>query len=168
MADTFSMMMIVPLENRPVQDLTAKSGGFQYGAYFKNSDKRKRKVSKFWTNEPDFMHSSKEMEASIKISKEEKQVLKDLDDQFELKGHYWWIFPNGNYSIYRQFFDEERPLNVFLDQKLQQRVMLKKWKLEEMTSNEQERIRIKTKSSKWIIISGKWPDTNQSRFTAIS
>lgn len=37
----------------------------------------------------------------MKSSKEEKQALKDLDDQYELKGHYRWVFPNGNYMVYR-------------------------------------------------------------------
>lgn len=53
MADTFSMLMVVPLENWPVYDLTAKSG-MQYGAYFKNSEKHKWKFMKFRTD-PDFL-----------------------------------------------------------------------------------------------------------------
>lgn len=53
-----------------------------------------------------------------KMTKEEKIVLKTLDDQNNLKGHFRRIFPAGNYSHYKKFFPFERPLNEFLDFKI--------------------------------------------------
>ena len=54
---------------------------------------------------------------SQSMSKEEKTILKDTEEEFNRRGGFKMIFPTHNYLSYKQFFEEERPLNMFLYQK---------------------------------------------------
>lgn len=38
--------------------------------------------------------------------------------EFKRRGKFKRVFPSVDYHYYRQFFTEERPLNIILDQKL--------------------------------------------------
>lgn len=38
--------------------------------------------------------------------------------EFKLRGKFRRVFPSIDYPYYRQFFAEERPLNVLLDDKI--------------------------------------------------
>lgn len=38
--------------------------------------------------------------------------------EFKLRGKFKRVFPSIDYHYYKQFFTEERPLNVILDEKL--------------------------------------------------
>jgi cytochrome c peroxidase len=35
------------------------------------------------------------------MTKDEKEVLKEMDEEYKLKGHFKRIFPNGNYGLYK-------------------------------------------------------------------
>ena len=51
-------------------------------------------------------------------TKEEKHALQDTIDENKRKGFFKRIFPTVDYLYYKQFFEEDRPLNHFLDEKL--------------------------------------------------
>ena len=51
-------------------------------------------------------------------TREERQVLKETEDENKRKGLFKRIFPSRDYLYYKQFFDEDRPLNHFVDSKL--------------------------------------------------
>lgn len=38
--------------------------------------------------------------------------------EFKLRGKFKRVFPSIDYPYYKQFFTEERPLNVVLDEKI--------------------------------------------------
>lgn len=50
-----------------------------------------------------------------KLTKDEILMLKVLDDEWQLKGHYWWIFPIGQLEKYRHLFESRWPANEFYD-----------------------------------------------------
>ena len=43
---------------------------------------------------------------------------KETEDENKRRGFFKRIFPTVDYAYYKQFFEETRPLNDFLDQKL--------------------------------------------------
>ena len=51
-------------------------------------------------------------------TREERIALKETEDENKRKGLFKRIFPSRDFPYYRQFFAEERPLNVFLDSRL--------------------------------------------------
>jgi hypothetical protein len=51
-------------------------------------------------------------------TKEEKMALKDTEDEYKRRNFFKRIFPSLDFLYYKQFFEEERPLNNFLDTKL--------------------------------------------------
>ena len=51
-------------------------------------------------------------------TKEEKLALQETIDENKRKGFFKRIFPSIDYPYYRQFFEEDRPLNRFIDEKL--------------------------------------------------
>ena len=55
------------------------------------------------------------------FSKEEKQVMKETDEEFRRRGFFKRIFPCYDFLYYKQFFEEDRPLNYLLDAKLFQK-----------------------------------------------
>lgn len=51
-------------------------------------------------------------------TKEERHVLQDTVDENKRRGFFKRIFPTIDFLYYRQFFEEDRPLNRLLDEKL--------------------------------------------------
>ena len=47
-----------------------------------------------------------------------KQIVKEAEMEFKLRGKFKRVFPSIDYHYYKQFFTEERPFNVILDEKL--------------------------------------------------
>lgn len=52
------------------------------------------------------------------MTNEEKIALKETEEEAKRRGKFKRIFPNINFHYYKQFFEEDRPLNYFLDAKL--------------------------------------------------
>jgi len=52
------------------------------------------------------------------MTKEEKYAIQDTIDENKRRGFFKRIFPTVDYLYYRQFFEEDRPLNRLLDEKL--------------------------------------------------
>ena len=52
------------------------------------------------------------------LTKEERIVWKETEDENKRKGFFKRIFPTVDFLYYKQFFEENRPLNAFLDSKL--------------------------------------------------
>lgn len=50
--------------------------------------------------------------------KQEKQIIKETEQEFKRRGKFKRIFPSVDYHYYKQFFLEERPLNILLDQRV--------------------------------------------------
>jgi hypothetical protein len=51
-------------------------------------------------------------------TKEEKLCLKETIDENGRKNFFKRIFPTVDFPYYKQFFEEDRPLNYFIDKKL--------------------------------------------------
>lgn len=52
------------------------------------------------------------------MSREEKTIFKETDQEFKRKGGFTRIFPCSDFLYYKQFFEEERPWNYLIDAKL--------------------------------------------------
>ena len=50
--------------------------------------------------------------------KAKKQIIKEAEMEFKLRGKFKRVFPSIDYHYYKQFFTEERSLNIILDEKL--------------------------------------------------
>ena len=51
-------------------------------------------------------------------AKEEKEILKETEYEFQRRQGFKRIFPSVDYNYYKQFFIKERPLNKFIDEKV--------------------------------------------------
>ena len=51
-------------------------------------------------------------------SKDEKLCLKETIEEGQRKNFFKRIFPTIDFPYYKQFFEEDRPLNYFIDAKL--------------------------------------------------
>jgi len=49
------------------------------------------------------------------MTKEEKIALKETEEEFKRRGEFKRIFPTVDFPYYKQFFEEDRHLNYFLD-----------------------------------------------------
>ena len=52
------------------------------------------------------------------FTNEERAVMKETDEEFRRRGFFKRIFPCFDFLYYKQFFEEDRPLNYLLDAKL--------------------------------------------------
>lgn len=52
------------------------------------------------------------------MTKDEKITYKETEDEFKRKGAFKRVFPSIDFLYYKQFFEEDRPLNYFLDGQL--------------------------------------------------
>lgn len=55
------------------------------------------------------------------LSKEEREAIKDTDEELRRRGFFTRIFPCFDFIYYAQFFEEDRPLNYVVDAKLFQK-----------------------------------------------
>ena len=46
----------------------------------------------------------------------QQKAVRDTEEEFKRKCGWKRIFPNLDYAYYKQFFSEERPLNLVVDQ----------------------------------------------------
>ena len=51
-------------------------------------------------------------------TKEEKQHLKETEDEFKRRVFFKRIFPTYDFFYYKQFFEEERLINYYIDSRL--------------------------------------------------
>ncbi len=49
------------------------------------------------------------------LTKEERQIIKDTEDEYKRRGSFKRVFPTIDFLYYKQFFEEVRPMNYFLD-----------------------------------------------------
>jgi hypothetical protein len=49
------------------------------------------------------------------LTKEERHILKETESEFKRRGGFKRVFPSVDFLYYKQFFEEERPWNYFLD-----------------------------------------------------
>lgn len=125
MADLFTLCSIVPLEKR--SKVEARKQGLHYGIYMEKQDKPMSKSSKSKPRRSnygpsgqspfnlDFNSTTQKVMNKGRLSKEEKDIMRETDEEYKLRGHFKRIFPNGNYCLYKTFFTEEKPLNILLD-----------------------------------------------------
>ena len=52
------------------------------------------------------------------MSKEDRQAIKDTDDEYKRRGFFKRIFPSPDFLYYKQFFEEERLVNYIIDAKI--------------------------------------------------
>lgn len=67
-----------------------------------------------------FNGAAKMLAAQIpkELNKEEKYILQESIDENKRRGFFKRIFPSVDYLYYRQFFEQDRPLNHILDERL--------------------------------------------------
>ena len=58
------------------------------------------------------------VKSSLIDKKAKKQLIKEAEMEFKLRGKFKRVFPSIDYSYYKQFFTEERLFNLILDEKL--------------------------------------------------
>lgn len=58
------------------------------------------------------------------MSKEEKTIVKESEDEMRRKGKFKRIFPSFEFAYYKQFFEEDRPLNYLLDAKIMNKMRM--------------------------------------------
>ena len=49
------------------------------------------------------------------MTKDEKVLLKETEEENKRRGSFKRVFPCIDFVYYKQFFEEDRPLNYFLD-----------------------------------------------------
>ena len=49
------------------------------------------------------------------MTKEERLMLKETENEYKRRGSFKRIFPTVDFLYYKQFFEEDRPWNYFLD-----------------------------------------------------
>jgi len=52
------------------------------------------------------------------LSKDDKQIIKETEDEFKRRGFFKRIFPSHNFLYYKQFFEEERLINYVIDARI--------------------------------------------------
>ena len=55
------------------------------------------------------------------FTKEERDAIKETDEEYKRRGFFKRIFPCYDFLYYKQFFEEDRPLNFLIDAKLFQK-----------------------------------------------
>ena len=58
------------------------------------------------------------VKSNLVDKKVKKQLIKEAEMEFKLRGKFKRVFPSIEYHYYKQFFNEERLFNVILDEKL--------------------------------------------------
>ena len=52
------------------------------------------------------------------LSKDERAAIKETEDEYRRRGFFNRIFPCYDFLYYKQFFEEDKPLNYVVDAKL--------------------------------------------------
>jgi len=52
------------------------------------------------------------------LTKEEREAIKETDEEHRRRGFFTRMFPCYDFLYYKQFFEEDRPLNYVVDAKL--------------------------------------------------
>ncbi len=129
-ADLFTMIGIVPLDQRALTDSFQLSNPSQFNPYIMaTQDAKSGRRGSRHANTAAKLQSSNVQVASTKArSQEEKAVIRLTDDEYKRylwirraacrRGRFVRIFPTDNYAFYKQFFEAERPLNTLLAQRL--------------------------------------------------
>lgn len=61
-----------------------------------------------------------------KITRDEHNIITDVEDEFKRRSHFKRIFPSMEYHYYKQFFlHGERPLNKLIDERVMEKRRLK-------------------------------------------
>lgn len=48
-------------------------------------------------------------------------MIREADEEFKRRGRFKRIFPSPLYTYYKQFFEEERPMNVLLSSRIRKK-----------------------------------------------
>lgn len=58
----------------------------------------------------------------------EKAIMREAEDEYNRRSSFKLAFPNENFSYYKSFFEEERPMNIALDKYFKEKLLLGKRK----------------------------------------
>jgi len=102
-SDLFNLAGVVPLDQRTYHE-TSTFGKNQnlasYGATIPNYDKKSSSYT--------------EMKPMENLTKEEKTVLRETNEEWERRGKFKRVFPAANVNDYKNFFENDRPFNKLL------------------------------------------------------
>ena len=60
------------------------------------------------------------------MTREQQNLVREVEDEFKRRGHFKRIFPTMEYSYYKQFFLQgERPLNKLIDDRVMEKRRLR-------------------------------------------
>lgn len=118
-ADLFTMIGVHSIEARMAEPIANKKQTVAYlGAPSVHNGllQKPKKASKSVnarSSATEFGHTQ-----SNQGSREEKQCLKETIEENQRRNLYRRVFPTYDFLYYKQFFEEERPLNFMIDKKL--------------------------------------------------
>jgi len=102
-SDLFNLAGVVPLDQRTYSEpnMFGKNQNLMsYGATIPNYDKKSSSYT--------------EMKPMENLTKEEKAVLRETNEEWERRGKFKRIFPAANVNDYKNFFENDRPFNKLL------------------------------------------------------
>jgi len=106
-SDLFNMAGIVPLHQRTVAELPTTFGKnpalLNYGVAVPNFDKKLGSTSAYV-----------DIKAVDNLTKEEKAVIKETNEEWERRGKFKRIYRAANVNAYKSFFEADRPYNALL------------------------------------------------------
>lgn len=112
-SDLFTLVGVVPLDRRKMIESSLKQPGTLslYQKQIVNSSIGSKPVQQ---TKPAKKKGKKEtIEPPPQL---QHKAVRDTEEEFKRKCGWRRIFPNGQYSYYKQFFTEERPINNLVDQ----------------------------------------------------
>ena len=127
-SDLFTLIGVVPLEKRKPNDVRKAT---MNGIYEKPHAKLasalafpKSKKKKELANVLAFANSGSATQVDGVSQQATTDAVKDTEEEFKRKCGWKRIFPNVDYSYYKQFFIEERVLNSVVDERVMGRLRL--------------------------------------------
>jgi hypothetical protein len=137
-ADLLSLAGVVNIEARNTSDVTTKKAHMAYGGNPGDSLSQMMKNRAPLQPKQDFNKSSGgQLSFSViseiyqkalisntvnnlpqSLSKDDRQALKDADDEYKRRGFFKRIFPSPDFLYYKQFFQEDRIVNYLLDARI--------------------------------------------------
>ena len=107
-ADMFTMIRIVPLDQRNYVDRGHKTETAKFNPYVTSNTYSKSKIRSV---------KLRKQNTSVKkniLTRSEKEALRETESEYKKRGKFRRIFPTENYIYYKAFFEEERPLNTLI------------------------------------------------------
>jgi tubulin polyglutamylase TTLL5 len=116
-ADLFNLAGMIHVDERLGPDVSSANNKKIFTAYSNALESGSGKAARRSAGNQARKGSVQPKQVS-ELSREERQILKDTEDEYKRRGGFKRIFPTLDFLYYKQFFEEVRPMNYFLDSQL--------------------------------------------------